>query len=58
MKDFIGITLKDFIWKGVVALNLKVEGLVKTMTNKDTRPWLKKVADKSIEKLVRDHMRK
>jgi len=58
MKHFIGITLKDLIWKGVVTLNFKVEKLVKTMTNKKTRPWLKKVADKSIEKLVKEHVKK
>jgi hypothetical protein len=58
MRHFIGVTLKDLIWKGVLALNLKVESLVKTIINKDTRPWLRKAADKSIELLVKEYTSK
>ena len=58
MKHFIGVTLKDYLWKKVLTLNARIEGLAKAMIDDNNDDWLKKSADESIEILIKEHAAK
>ena len=53
--DILNTSLRDFIWRRALELNMAVERLMKKRMESDGEEYIKDAVDKTLEKVIQTH---